>query len=902
MPPHTCDYYASPTGTAGGNGTISNPWNLQTALFNSGIIVAGKTLCLRGGIYRGKFKSTLNGGGTVRAAPDEYPIIDGYAYTTLTQDIDAVQTTFTVTDASVIAASITSSAADTLIIDGEAFAVTSIVGNTINADRAGSGSSTIAVPHLAGSLVRLAGNQLTVTGNNTTYRDIEIRNSEPLRNWQTDGAEGLRGAGVTNTGDANKFLNLIVHDNLIGIFLSGLSSNTEVYGCLSYNNGMYDGLEGKGHGMYIENSSGFARIYDNIVLNNFNNGAQLYGRTAQSVGGDIQGSVFANSGSPIFAMPWDRNRNLIVGTDEQRIPNVLIQNNFFFHPHTTNGTSMVFGYGSGVDNGSILNNYFVGGGGNGTGLEITDATHVTVSGNKFYTTNIAATNVLSPQRPYTWNNNTYYATQLISPKFGNSTLVQNLNFSDWRTATGFDQLSTITGAAMPDTVFVRLSAYTPGRANIVAYTPSGASSINVNLAIARLIDGQAYSVKNAFNYYGPPVATFIYNSSSPTISLPLNGVSATVATPLGAIYTPPTTSPQFAVFILTPGIYIPVPTPTITATNTPTRTPTHTPTNTATNTPTRTSTPTPTATPTSMINGTVTYGNAIGSPNPRFVSNVLVSAGGSPPAYTYTDFPGGNYALGLGPGGHTITPSKINGHDGAINSFDAARVSQYVVGFATLSAAQQIAADVSGNGSINSFDGGQIARYAVSLPPYGQTGNWTFSPASRTYVVSGLNLVGEDYTAFLLGDVSGNWINTGARAFSGGGNPIEVGLPNLSVSVDKEIVVPVTISGTENNDIISYEFDLLYDPLVLQPLANPVDVTGTVSRALFSVANGNEPGILRVVVYGPMPIESDGILLNLKFTAVGTPGSTSPLTWQRITFNEGSHRITTANGTIEISD
>ena len=69
-----------------------------------------------------------------------------------------------------------------------------------------------------------------------------------------------------------------------------------------------------------------------------------------------------------------------------------------------------------------------------------------------------------------------------------------------------------------------------------------------------------------------------------------------------------------------------------------------------------------------------------------------------------------------------------------------------------------------------------------------------------------------------------------------------------------------------------------------------------VSRGLIAVANPNKPGLLRVVVYGPMPIDGDGVLLNLRFTAVGTSGSISPLTFERILFNEGDSQTTAIDG------
>ena len=88
----------------------------------------------------------------------------------------------------------------------------------------------------------------------------------------------------------------------------------------------------------------------------------------------------------------------------------------------------------------------------------------------------------------------------------------------------------------------------------------------------------------------------------------------------------------------------------------------------------------------------------------------------------------------------------------------------------------------------------------------------------------------------------------------------------------------------------------------MQPQADPVNLTGTVSRGLVVVTNATEPGLLRVVVYGALPIDENGLLLNLRFTAVGKPGSVSPMTWERITFNEGEPRVTAANGEVRIEN
>ncbi len=174
-------------------------------------------------------------------------------------------------------------------------------------------------------------------------------------------------------------------------------------------------------------------------------------------------------------------------------------------------------------------------------------------------------------------------------------------------------------------------------------------------------------------------------------------------------------------------------------------------------------------TPTPVISGTIIYGNTLTGPPPPFVSNVLISGSGSIPVSTLTEFPGGTYSLsGFGSGSYTVTPSKTGGVNGAITSFDAAKIAQHAAGIPPgLNATQLIVADVSGNGSVSSFDAAQIARYAATVPGSGLTGNWIFMPANRTYPSVTSDITGQDYTALLMGEVSGNWVNTAARASDG---------------------------------------------------------------------------------------------------------------------------------------
>jgi Cohesin domain/Dockerin type I domain len=280
----------------------------------------------------------------------------------------------------------------------------------------------------------------------------------------------------------------------------------------------------------------------------------------------------------------------------------------------------------------------------------------------------------------------------------------------------------------------------------------------------------------------------------------------------------------------------------------------------------------------------------------------MISGFGSPAVSDLTG-PLGVYTLsGFGSGVYSITPSKSGTVNNSISSFDAALVAGHTSSVVVLSASQRLAADVSGDGTISSFDAAEIARYAVGLSgPVGSSGTWKFNPVNRTYLSVTSDLTNEDYTAFLMGEVSGNWMeHTNSRPIDGPQRDTSVAAPHLVTSAGSAITIPITVQGAVNKGLVSYEFDLRYDPSVIEPLTDAVDLAGTVSRGLTVVVNTKEPGLLRVVVYGPMPIYENGVLLNLKFTCVGTTGSVSPLVWERIVFNEGEPQVNAADGQVDL--
>jgi hypothetical protein len=304
------------------------------------------------------------------------------------------------------------------------------------------------------------------------------------------------------------------------------------------------------------------------------------------------------------------------------------------------------------------------------------------------------------------------------------------------------------------------------------------------------------------------------------------------------------------------------------------------------------------------ITGTISYGNVIGLPvAPRHVPNATLNAVGSIPVSALTNT-GGAYSLsGMGSGSYTVTPTKTGGDFAGISGNDSALIAQFVVNLMPLNATQQTVADVSGTGGITSFDAALIARYVVSLPNSGATGSWRFTPVNIVYPNVNANISGQDYTALLMGDVTGNWFDPSATRLLSvihKGRPVTVRLPDTTAARGSELVVPITISDSTDKGILSYEFDLSYDPTVLEIGTNPTDTVQTLSDGRSVTVNAMTPGLIKVVVFGATSLSGEGALLNLRFNAIGDVGSTTALTWENFNFNEGGIYTKTSNGQIMI--
>jgi len=312
-------------------------------------------------------------------------------------------------------------------------------------------------------------------------------------------------------------------------------------------------------------------------------------------------------------------------------------------------------------------------------------------------------------------------------------------------------------------------------------------------------------------------------------------------------------------------------------------------------------------TPVGTVSGRITYANALTTTSVPFTT---LNATGSIPLSNLTDANGLYSITGFGAGAYTITPTKTNQVNG-ISNLDASRVAQHIVGLTVLNANQLIAADTSGNGTIGSLDAAYIAQFIASIANPGITGRWKFLPVSRSYPNVITNQTDQDFSAILVGDVTGNWNPAGplraelsvveseqtTQIEKAAKEGVTVAAQRSQVAADKAgLTVDLTATETVGGEILSYQFDLLYDAAAIEPQAVGCDVAETISRGMTAICHASESGVLKVVVFGATPMSGTGTLLKLKFNVIGATGSTLPLTVKNFIFNEGLSSAVTIKG------
>jgi hypothetical protein len=305
-----------------------------------------------------------------------------------------------------------------------------------------------------------------------------------------------------------------------------------------------------------------------------------------------------------------------------------------------------------------------------------------------------------------------------------------------------------------------------------------------------------------------------------------------------------------------------------------------------------------TATPVGVVAGQVLYySNA--APVGGVAIQVSSVGQGLTIAPAQTDVAGRYSVAGLGVGSWQIQPQKVGDTNAGISALDAVYVLEAQSGGRTLSAAQQLACDVTGNGTVSVLDAALILQYKVgiiaALPVAQACGSdWAFLPLAtassneqiiQPRMVSGscqpgaviLNSLtgqvsGQDFSAVLFGDCTGNW-----QPSAGSGATLIASSTHTAVRLGRaqrhgrRFRVPVAVQTGKSFQALDVQ--ITYDP-------NQLDVrgilrTGNARNALVQ-ANTNVPGRIVISLASTTRL-SDGPVLLLEFAATHARAGTGSL-------------------------
>lgn len=233
------DYFVAPDGKADNAGTKDSPWDIASALAGQqSEAKPGDTLWLRGGTYKHPDRNRTSYGYEVKlAGAKDKPIV------------------------------VRAAPRERVTIDGGLRVIEP--------------STRLHVRDL----------EILVSENLTKTRRFEETGSHPSsydRPW---------GGLNIYAGEHCKYINLVIHDNAQGVSFWRGATDSELHGCIIYDNGWDAPDRGHGHAVYTQNENGFKTISDCIMTGGYGSTMHAYGSSRAFVNNyRIVGNIAYNAG------------------------------------------------------------------------------------------------------------------------------------------------------------------------------------------------------------------------------------------------------------------------------------------------------------------------------------------------------------------------------------------------------------------------------------------------------------------------------------------------------------------------------------------------------------------------------------------------------------------------------
>ena len=278
------------------------------------------------------------------------------------------------------------------------------------------------------------------------------------------------------------------------------------------------------------------------------------------------------------------------------------------------------------------------------------------------------------------------------------------------------------------------------------------------------------------------------------------------------------------------------------------------------------------------VGGAVLYGVS-GEPVPQ----VALALSGMQNANTTTDAQGAYHFNLTGSGPITVTLSKTDDAGSALSALDAAWILQCTVNLRPSAACPLAASDSSGDGQVSAYDAALLARHLVGFTaPPSAAGQWRFTPPSRSYPALTTDLPQEDYTAYLVGDVTGNWASEGTvrSATTDGQTIVSSSITERGTQVHMAVRVGLAAP------VLGYQLTVQHNPATVQ--FSTIEQTSLPNAGWQVLTNESAPGLVRVVAYGvaPLALPADAPLLTLRFQTTNAFDPATDLRLDTVQVNE----------------
>lgn len=608
-PAHAAEYYAATTGSPSGTGSIGNPWDLQTALIAgapTGTVQPGDTVWVRGGVYLVPFTVHLKG------TPAQPIVVRNYPGERVLLDRQYSQCDPSTCPALEWQAAHPWFPTCFLPNNGTNYQCNGFIGTgpcdpTVDPACVAPFNyrhDALTVPRWSHDVWIWGFEMADLSDTPREYIPPECTPSNPAPNccW-IDGVFNpacdagnplipkMKGSPVWIDGDRIKLINSLAHDSATPVSWFTRSTDSEVYGTLSFNGGYVSALRGMHHGCYAQNvdtiDTPSEKVFrESIFFNNYGLGMQIYGACGPADSFLLEGVVSFSTTLPAkqFYATQDpaivpvykskESQDSILLSSSRSSHRSRIRSTYVYNPIDPVGMP-TFDHGSiplAVGNASdvdIEDSVFVGDGGGVSLRQVAQARFVgnTVVGQTYYDFKQGSVSFIDPHYPehiplHVFGGNAYYRTD-AAPRIGIATGLGpefSVPLATWQSTYGKDLDSTGTmGVPLANQIFVRPNAYEPGRGHVIVYNWAHLSTVPVDLSPLGLAHGQGFKVHNiqsfktdpmAADWMGNVAASGTFDSGDPWVDIDMTDTEMVI--PIGSTVPLPTTLPEFGVFVVLP--------------------------------------------------------------------------------------------------------------------------------------------------------------------------------------------------------------------------------------------------------------------------------------------------------------------------------------------------------------